>query len=95
MSVAEMTACAPPAPQKTALTCQVSVFESRKIALVAPSAPLARIADLEDAAPADTGCRATAIKQAYDAANQDRSVIVPASLYRGFGGQLPVTLECA
>ena len=91
-----VTSCAPPAKTGPAsdLTYRISVPDSRKIALVAPSAPLASIADLEEAARQETGCRATAIPRIYDAAGQDRDVIVPASVYRGFGGQLPVKLAC-
>ena len=91
-----VASCAPPGPTGPGadLTYRVSVPESREIALVAPSAPLASIADLEDAARAETGCSATAIKRVYDATGQDRDAIVPASLYTGFGGQLPVMLAC-
>ena len=94
MALCVMAACAPPAGPSTDLTYRISIPDSRKIALVAPSAPLATIADLEAAARAESGCRATAIPRIYDAVAQDRDTIIPASLYRGFGGQLPVTLSC-
>ena len=95
-ALAVIGGCAPPAKTGpgAALTYRISVPDSRKIALVAPSAPLATIADLEQAARQDTGCRATAIPRIYDATGQDRDVIVPASVYAGFGGQIPVTLAC-
>jgi hypothetical protein len=52
------------------------------------------VPDIEKAARADTGCRATAIDRVYQAAGSDRDVIVPSAVYRGFGGRIPVTLEC-
>jgi hypothetical protein len=94
VSTGVMFGCAPPPVPPTALTYQVTVPESRKIAMVAPSAPLATIADIEKAARTDTGCRATAIDRVYQAAGSDRDVIVPSAVYRGFGGRIPVTLEC-
>ena len=92
--VALLGGCAGPGGPNPALTYRVSVAESRKVALVAPSAPLATIADLEAAARIETGCRATAIPRIYDAAGQDRDRILPAAAYTGFGGQAPVTLAC-
>lgn len=89
-----LASCAPPDGTGPALTYRVSIPASREIALVAPSAPLATIADLEDAARRESGCRATAIPRVYDATGQDRDTVVPATLYTGFGGQLPVTLAC-
>ena len=92
--VALLAGCAGPGGPNPSLSYRVSVAESRKVALVAPSAPLATIADLEAAARVETGCRARAIDRVYAAAGQDRDRIVPASIYAGFGGQLPVTLAC-
>lgn len=78
----------------TPVTYRVSVPASRKIALVAPSAPTVSVRDIENAARRDTGCRATVIDRVSRAVNGDTSAVIPSKTYLGFGGQLPVTLTC-
>ncbi|WP_386682832.1 hypothetical protein [Loktanella sp. R86503] len=90
-----MNSCASPQVTDSDLTYQITVAQSRKVAMIAPSTPLATIQNLESAASRETGCQATAIDRVYAAVDQDRSTAVPASLYRGFGGRLPVTLDCS
>ena len=84
----------PAARMPTGVSYDVTVADSRRLALVRVSGTGPTIAAIEAAARRESGCRATAAAPLYAATGDARDVALPRDALVGFGGAVPVTLEC-